>query len=800
MNIAYRKVWRDLWNNKGRTLLVVVSITVGVLAVGMITSSNELLTRQMSSAQIESHPSHAKIYLSKPIDEDTVRNLARMPEISQIEGWMEASLLWKPTKDAEWEQSRALLVALVDYENQNFDLLTILSGWWPETEADTAAVEFNHIEPFNIPAIGEKIYFEVNERTRSMNIGGIVRDPAQFPPPMVQAPTFYVTTNQIEQLTNMSGFTSLRITIPKYSESQAEITVDLIEKKLDNIDVSITYFEVQDPERHPLQDIINGVGIVLGVMAIMALGLSTFLVVNTMNAIIAQQVPQIGAMKTIGGVKRQIVMLYLTGVGAYSLLSLILAVPLGAWGGQTVTKWMLYLLNVPSTEFEILWNSLLYQVGAGLVAPMLAGLYPVLRGSTVTVREAISSYGLGGGYGTGLVDRFLSRIRGLPMLVMLPMRNAFRNVGRLALTEITLIVAGGIFMTVLSTGYSFTNTLTSIWEGFGFDILITFEKSQHIVEVLPMIESRPYVEHAEMWVWHNAKARSPEAKGLADEYKIALRGIPRNSVLLSPQLTDGRNLDPTDGHAMLLNQNLAQEMNLGVGDQIVLDLGEVGESTWTIIGLIFDLTAGQKTAYMPIDTLNAELHQIGKATVAEIKIKDKEASLEDQLVLLMELQDFLEGRGLSPGFGTSAIQQREQATGQLNILTTLLLVMTLLIAIVGGVGLSGTQSLSVIERSREIGVMRAIGSSSFDVAIIFMGEGLMIGLFSWVLAIPFSMWAVGFFVEAIASAVDFPAISSYSLTGAWIWLGIVSVLSLLASWLPARHATRISVAESLAYE
>ena len=800
MNIAIRKVWRDLWNNKGRTLLVVVSITVGVLAVGMITSSNQLLSRQMSGAQIESQPSHAKIYLSKPIDEDTVRSLERMPEISQIEGWMEASLLWKTTKDGEWKQDRALLIALVDYENQNFDLLTILSGWWPETEANTAAVEFNHIEPFNVPAIGDKIYFEVNERARSVAMGGIVRDPAQFPPPIVQAPTFYVTTNMMEQLTNMSGFTSLRITIPKYSESQAEIAVDLIEKKLDKIDVSISYFEVQDPERHPLQDIINGVGMVLGVMAIMALGLSTFLVVNTMNAIIAQQVPQIGAMKTIGGVKGQITVLYLTGVGAYSVLSLVLAVPLGAWGGHIVTKWMLFLLNVPSTEFEILWSSLLYQLGAGLLAPMLAGMYPVLRGSDVTVREAISSYGLGGGYGSGFVDRLLGHIRGLPMLVMLPMRNAFRNVGRLALTEITLIIAGGIFMTVLSTSFSFTNTLTSIWDGFGFDILITFEKSQHIVEVLPMIESRPYVELAEMWVWHSAKARSPEATGLTDEHKIALRGIPRNTALLSPQLTDGRNLSPTDGHAMLLNQNLAQDMNLGVGDQIVLDLGDVGESTWKIVGLIFDLTAGQKTAYMHIDTLNAELHQIGKASIAEIKIQDTEASLEEQIAMLNELQDYLEELGLSLGYGTSAIQQREQATGQLSILTTLLLVMTFLIAIVGGVGLSGTQSLSVIERSREIGVMRAIGSSSIDVALIFMGEGLMIGLLSWVLAVPFSMWAARFFVEAIANAVDFPAIYTYSLKGAWIWLSIVAVLSLLASWLPARHATKISVAESLAYE
>ena len=46
MGVAFRKVWRDLWNNKGRTLLVVFSIAVGVLAVGMITASNSIIIRQ----------------------------------------------------------------------------------------------------------------------------------------------------------------------------------------------------------------------------------------------------------------------------------------------------------------------------------------------------------------------------------------------------------------------------------------------------------------------------------------------------------------------------------------------------------------------------------------------------------------------------------------------------------------------------------------------------------------------------------------------------------------------------------
>lgn len=56
MGIAFRKVWRDLWNNKGRTLLVVLSIGVGVLSVGMITASNTMIIRQMGNSQQASRP------------------------------------------------------------------------------------------------------------------------------------------------------------------------------------------------------------------------------------------------------------------------------------------------------------------------------------------------------------------------------------------------------------------------------------------------------------------------------------------------------------------------------------------------------------------------------------------------------------------------------------------------------------------------------------------------------------------------------------------------------------------------
>jgi putative ABC transport system permease protein len=314
-----------------------------------------------------------------------------------------------------------------------------------------------------------------------------------------------------------------------------------------------------------------------------------------------------------------------------------------------------------------------------------------------------------------------------------------------------------------------------------------------------VLEAQPNVERAEMWVFYAAQARVPGASGPNSEEEIFLRGIPADTRLFTPELTAGRNLDPADGHALLLNQKLARKMGLGVGDQIVLDLGDTGDSTWTIVGLIFDLAGrDQNTGYVHRDTLNLDLNQVGRASVAEITVPIK--TVEAQQALERQLRDYFQARSIGLSSTDTAKEEQEQANAQFSILTTLLLIMTFLIAVVGSFGLSGTLSINVLERRREIGVMRAVGASSGDVGFVFVTEGLLLGLLSWATAVPISVFAGRYFVDALGVVIDFPAVYHFSYAGVWTWLAIVTVLSLLASWLPARRATRISVRESLAYE
>jgi len=796
MKMAFRKVWRDLWLNKSRTFMVIMSISVGVMALGMVVSGNTLVLGQMRQSHIESNPAHAILWLRGAVDEDMVRSLERLPNVDGIEGYSDSNIHWKTALSDEWQDGH--IISYADLENQTYDRMTLKDGAWPEKK--NIGVEAAHIDSYNAPGIGGMVYFEINEHPRAYTVNGVMHNPWEFPLPFSQYAAFYVTQDDFTRIAGYYGFNVLQVTVPQYSEDNVQQAIEEINDKLEPQGASVAWSEILHPEDHFLQDMINGVGMVLTVMAVASLGLSVMLVINTINALIAQQIPQIGIMKAIGSTRQQITTMYLSAIFVYGFLSLVIAVPIGAYAGNALAQWMLYLLNVPVPPFEILPGVFLLQILVGLLTPLLAGLAPVLQGVAIPAARAISQTGLGRGqYGRHFIDRLIAGIRGIPILAALSLRNTFRRPGRVVLTLLTLTISGAFFIMILSTQYSFERTIDSIFAGFGYEVEIDFEYYQRIDEVIPMIESRPNVKNAEMWVFRTANTKIPGASGPGSEYEVFVRGVPSDSPIFKPQLTAGRMLDPADGKAILLNQKLAGKMGVGVGDVIIIDLPEVGETRWMIVGLVFDLNGrDQNTAFANIETLNRTLNNVGRAAVVMIQGTDQ--SLATQKAIEADIIDYFKGKGIEIGYSEVSTESRDNASAQFGILTQLLMFMTILMAVVGSMGLSGTLSINVIERRREIGMMRAVGASSRDVGFVFTGESLMLGLISWILALPIGLGAGPAFVATLGQVIEFPAEYHPATHGVWIWLLAVIVLSIIASWVPARRATRISVNESLAYE
>jgi putative ABC transport system permease protein len=164
------------------------------------------------------------------------------------------------------------------------------------------------------------------------------------------------------------------------------------------------------------------------------------------------------------------------------------------------------------------------------------------------------------------------------------------------------------------------------------------------------------------------------------------------------------------------------------------------------------------------------------------------------------LREALDARGLRVGRTLTYEMVRVLNENIYGIITSMLLALAGLIALVGAIGLAGTLSINVLERRREIGVMRAVGASALTIAGLFIGEGLLLGLLAWLIALPLSVPVGQFFTFVMGQALRLGILFQFSWNGALQWLIIIVVLSIVGSAVPAIRATRVSVRESLAYE
>jgi putative ABC transport system permease protein len=269
-----------------------------------------------------------------------------------------------------------------------------------------------------------------------------------------------------------------------------------------------------------------------------------------------------------------------------------------------------------------------------------------------------------------------------------------------------------------------------------------------------------------------------------------------------PELQEGRWLDSSDRNAAVISSSLAAEQGWQVGKWITIKDNSGIEEDWQIIGITYDPLVGS-AFFVPIRQLQRELNQAGKANTLWMRSDLQET--EALQALSLDLAENFDRRNFevaaSGTFGYNTINEIvEQTQGGYSLIFQLLAIMAVIVAVVGGVGLSGVLTLNVIERRREIGVMRSIGASTWRVVNLSIGEGVLLGWLSWLVALPLSIPAAYLLAtRGLSFALNQQLSYRFSFDGALLWLAIITFLAVIASFFPARSAAKVSVRESLTY-
>lgn len=791
----WKKVLRDLSAHKVRTALVALSIAVGIFAVAVMLGGRAVLLRALATEFPASAPAGISYYTS-PFDDLLVRAVERHDGVVAAEGRHIAQLKFRRVGQTDWKNLQ--VTGIEDFNNIRVGKLDREPNTpWPkrgEVLVERASRDFVGAQP------GDEIEIKTSgDKTVPLRVVGYVHD-LNAPTPLVSiSGVAYVSYDSLTDLKESPYSNDLEVAVAARYKTQSDVSRLAAEIRDDIISPRSVYVGTTIPHKPGKQflgDIFGGVSLLLVAVGVLTLVLSGFLVVNTVSALVSQQLRQIGVMKAVGARPRQLVGMYFLMVLLYGILGVLIAVPLGVWAQNSFVDFASFKLNYLIRDYSTPTPILALELAVGLLVPIIAAAVPVFSGMRTSVRVALYDSGnlAGAEFGSGIIDRILGKLKGLPRPIALSLRNTFLRKGRLALTLITLTLAAGVFMAVASVNKSIDATVQRVTQHRPYDLWVTLDDAKPRALLEREVLAVPGVQSDEAWQERSATRQRPDG---TESSMIDVVGQPPDSTFYHPELIEGRWLQPNDTNALVMDTGMTSaEPDLKVGQTIKLKIGEVKQE-WKIVGLIRGDFMGA-SARVSREYLDKVLNTQGSAKTVVVRTYTHDAGTTKTLA--DNISDHLDKKGLKVSETETVKHLMDTIAGSLGILVVFLAIMAALLAAVGGIGLSGTMSINVMESTREIGVMRAIGASNRSIYQVFIIEGIVVGLISWFLgaliAYPIG-WAL---IWALQAPMSFPLTYAFSPGGVFAWLGFVVVISVLASLLPAWRAARVSVAEAIAYE
>ncbi len=791
----WRKVKADLLDNKLRTFLVVASIAVGVFAVGTIGTSHIIVSSDITVGYAAARP--ANIQISTDLfEDDLAHSIARMPGVGDAEG--RHVLRVRLSENGEtWDVYD--LVAIDDFSQPEINLLKLYKGE-KIPQDNELLVERDAFSATSFD-VGDMVQVQLpGDIIRTMPVSGIVQDEAGDSSDFASAPKVYITMDTLEWLGQPRYYNRLLATVAVNPDDETHIDdiAATIEDKLERSGRNVYRTLLGKTSEHPMTPTINAMLTVMSAMGVLILLLSGSLIANTLNALLSQHFRQIGVMKLVGARSYQIIAMYLLLILSFAIIALIFAVPLASLAGYALSKFIADQLNITLQGFRWIPSVMILQIFLALSITLVTGFIPINNGAKITVRRAISADGPDSQpTDLGRLARLSARLRWVSRPILLSIRNTFRRKGRLALTLFTLIMAGGVFIAVFTARASMFNFMQLLGSNFKYDVSIDFERPYRISQVTEALYLIPGVEYVEAWTATQAEVLDEDDTVVEN---LILLAPPVDSLLVEPDILSGRwlNVD-SEREIVAADAIYMTHPDIQPGDTLRLKMPGKREEEWTLVG-IFRFTNQLDDVIGYADYEEISLLQNMPDQSASFRIVTGDSTLAEQ-----ERSGAIITRAMrEQGFKVDGIREGreilDQAAEAIDILVGFLLVMALLTALVGSIGLTGTMGMNVLERTREIGVMRAIGAVDSEIIKSVIIEGTFIGLISWVFGALLSIPITFLLLDILAVAFSAPIPANFTADGFVLWLGVVLILAVLASIIPARSAARLTIREVLAYE
>jgi len=785
----WRKVWRDASLHKARTLLVLVAIAVGIAGAGSILDAWALVRRVTHESYLASDPAAATLRVDS-LDARALEIVRGVPGVRDAQARRTVAAAVRAGGD--WQT--VLLFSTTDFRDYRIGRLHPEAGAWPPADGDIV-IERSSVA-FSGARVGEPVSIAVGSgEPIAVKVTGIVRDVGLAPGWMEHAVYAFVTPATLAKLGTPSSLDQLQIVVTERASTQEDVRriAYRVKAALETSGRRVYDVDVPVPGEHIHAAQMDSLLFTQGAFGLLALAVCSFLVVNLISAMLAGQAREIGVMKTLGATGNQLAAMYLVFAGGIGLAASALAIPVAWRIGRSYGALKGELLNFDVAAYGIPWWAVALQIVVATMLPVLAAALPVRRACRASVASALREVGIDRQGGDSTVDRWSARIGGLSRPMLLAIRNAFRNRQRMILTLLALAGGGSVFLGAANLRAAVIRSLDSLFDQQRYSFSARLSESHPADSIEHVVSAVAGVAKAE--AWSGMRATIAGDSGVQGN-SFAITAPPAATKLMMPRVVAGRWLSPADRRGLVVSQSLIKrEPSLGLGKTAALTI-DGRESRWTVVGIA---DAGPVPSAYAAREAVAELKSTDR--VGTVVVATNARGVASQVELIQRVRSALGDAGMQVSSSQLLEESRRVMEDHLLMVVDFLGVMGWVMIVVGGMGLSSTMSLAVLERTREIGVLRAIGGRHRSIMLMIQIEGLVIAACSWLVALPLSAPMSIALAKAFSRVMlEVPARWLPEQTGVAEWLAIAVGLSIVACAWPALRATRTTVARALAYE
>jgi putative ABC transport system permease protein len=800
-----RKLLGDVRTSFGRIAAMTIAIAVAVIGFGAILVAKEAISNDAATAYRSTNPAAATLDLPEGVDDAVLDRVRARPDIAQAAA--RATVNTRVNVGGTWLPLRLFVVP--DSDPLAIATMTVERGDW-RTGSTGFALERAAVTLLGSDVGDTLTVANASGAPVSVDVTARVWNPALAPAVQERTGYAFVTPAFVESLGFTAPLDQLLITVadPAGNPTRDQTRVDAAANDLADWLVAAGYpvhSVTAPPYQHPHQNQTDTVTNLLVGFAFASLVLAGVLVASTLGGLLAGQTRQIGSMKAVGATRGAIVRLYLGLTVSIAATATVLAAVPSVLGGRALATLVGDLLNVTIVSTVPSLGVILAIAAAGLLVPVTVAMAPVLRAARVTVREAISDVGARGGRAEtgGRFTRLLSRFGGGDRIPVFAARNLARRPRRFAATVALLATGGALFLAGLNSAGAWQQWVDDGLSRRSYDVALGLASTPERSAVAAAIASTPGLA-----AWDGLLSVPATPLG-ADGTLVVERIYPDGghgafaattvdpaSDFTSFAIRDGRWLQPGDSGTVVLNQAAATRLgDPAIGERVSVS-AEGTTISATVVGIVNEVGGGA-IAYLPTGAADAVVG--ASDLVTNIRLVASPGA--DVAAMTDTVRSELAAAGIEVVSTVPTAELRTAIDQHVVVFIAILVALAVIMAVIGALGLASAMSMSVTERTREFGIMNAIGAPSRVVLGLVVTEGVLTGLVGLAIAVvamvPVSL-VVGSTLGRLAFNQPLPLVLSGQAVVIWAVAAVVGAA--LASLSAALRSARLTVREALAHQ